>query len=257
MNCYVINLDRSPDRWESVQSDPGLARLNLIRVPGIEGKSVKLPHKDISPWGYFLFHGRKLLPGKIGCYLSHSKAIECFLESGEEHAVICEDDVLAAPELADLIQEAMKYSHAWDFIRLIGNSQKAFLPFAELGQGYRLISDLCSGTSAGGYLLNRKAARILLKIRQPMCTNNDISLYFGIPNGIREATVSPFPLHYAEVAERSCIGYDSEDRYPIFHPATLRFLTVLPCRLFTRGWRHAHRLCVAVTRWLAPPKPRS
>lgn len=39
-------------------------------------------------------HGRILAPAEVGCSLSHVKALEQFLETGAERAVILEDDVI-------------------------------------------------------------------------------------------------------------------------------------------------------------------
>ena len=39
-------------------------------------------------------HGRVLSPAEVGCSLSHVKALEQFLETGAERAVILEDDVI-------------------------------------------------------------------------------------------------------------------------------------------------------------------
>jgi glycosyl transferase, family 25 len=42
----------------------------------------------------FVNHGRLLAPAEVGCSLSHIEALEQFLRSGAERAIILEDDVL-------------------------------------------------------------------------------------------------------------------------------------------------------------------
>ncbi len=254
IDCYIINLDRSRDRWELIRQSPGLSRLNMIRVSAVDGKQLTLPCPEFSPWGYFWCFGRVITKTKIACCLSHVKTMRMFLDSGKEHALICEDDVSGVPELPEILEEVLKYSDAWDFVRLCGFRQKAFIPFADLGNGYRLVSDLKCGTSNGAYLVNRKAAQILVKKLVPMWMNTDVAIYHGIPNGIREATVTPFPIPLTEMKENSNIG--NSPKYPLLHPAIVRFATVIPYRFFTRTWRMAHRLHIGVTRKLFPPKPR-
>jgi len=257
LNCYIINLDRATERWKSVVQSPGIRDLNIIRVPAIDGQTLCPPYPNFSPWGYYLCHGRKINPNRVACYNSHLKAFRTFLESGEEYGIICEDDITGTPELLDVLKDVLRYSDSWDLVRLTGFRQKPFIPFAELSGGYRLISDLRCSTSAGCYLLNRRAAQILCRIYVPMRINNDLTLFYGIPNGIREAAVNPFPIKLNELSGTSQISReDNTFRYSLWHPYRLNFLTVLPYRFFTRNWRTLHRIRLALQRRLFPPKPK-
>jgi GR25 family glycosyltransferase involved in LPS biosynthesis len=233
--------------------------LNLIRVPAIDGTTLQPPYPNFSPWGYFLCHGHKVNPNKIACYNSHLKAFRTFLESGEEYGIICEDDVMGTPELTNVLKNVLRYSDCWDLVRLTGFRQKPFIPFADLGGGYRLISDLRCSTSAGCYLLNRKSAQILCRIYVPMRMNNDLTLFYGIPNGIREAAINPFPIKLNELSITSQIAPHTDNlfRYPFWHPYwLLKSLTVCPYRIFTRNWRTLHRIRLALQRRCFPPEPR-
>ena len=253
LNCYIINLDRATERWESVVRSPGIRDLNIIRVPAINGKTLTPPYPNFSPWGYYLCYGRKVNPNKVACFNSHLKAFRTFLESGEEYGIICEDDITGTPELPDVLKDVLRYSNSWDLVRLTGFRQKPFIPFADLTGGYRLISDLRCSTSAGCYLLNRKAAQILCRIYVPMRINNDLTLFYGIPNGIREAAINPFPVKLNDLSHTSQIS--RAESYPLWHPYRLNFLTVLPYRIFTRNWRTLHRIRLALQRRFFPPKP--
>jgi len=256
LNCYVINLDRATERWESVLRSPGLKDLNIIRVPAIDGKTLQPPYPNFSPWGYFLCQGHAVNPNKIACHNSHLKALQMFLESGEEYGIICEDDITGTPELIDVLKNVLRYSDSWNLVRLTGFRQKPFIPFADLGGGYQLVSDLRCSTSAGCYLLNRKAAQILVRICVPMLLNTDLMIFYGIPHGILEAAVNPFPVKLNEFSERSQIAPSGDWRYPCWHPYRLNVLTVLPYRIFTRNWRTLHRIRLALQRWCFPPKPK-
>ena len=257
INCYIINLDQATERWESVVASPGIRDLNIIRVPAIDGKTLMPPYPNFSPWGYFFCHGRKINPNRVACYNSHLKAFRMFLESGEEYGIICEDDITGTPELPDVLKDVLSYANSWDLVRLTGFRQKPFIPFADLRGGYRLISDLRCSTSAGCYLLNRKAAQILCKIYVPMRINNDLTLFYGIPNGIREAAVNPFPVKLNELSGTSQISrVENTFRYPLWHPYRLNVFTVWSYRIFTRSWRTLHRIRLALQRRCFPPKPK-
>ncbi len=254
IDCYIINLDRSPERWEKIQQAPGISRLNVIRVPAVDGRQLTKPYTDFSPWSYFFLYGRILTPTTVACNLSHIKVLKLFLESDQEHALICEDDVTSVPELPEIIEDVLKFEDSIDFVRFCAFRQKPYIAFAALRNGYKLVSDLGGGSSNGGYLVNRKAAQILLKILRPMRVNADVAIYYGIPNGIREATIAPLPITLTDMSQDSTIGMSP--RYPWLHPAIVRHVTVLPYKIFTRTWRMLHRWRVALTRKWWPPKPK-
>ncbi len=255
LDCYIINLDRSPQRWEKIRCAPGISRLNVIRVPAVDGRQLTQPYQGFSPWTYYFCHGRILTPTTVACNQSHIKVLEMFLDSGKEHALICEDDVTSVPELPEIIEDILKYADSLDFVRFCGYRQKPYIPFANLRNGYQLVSDLRGGSSTGGYLVNRKAAEILIKILRPMRANADVAIFYGMPRGIREASIAPLPIVLTEMSQDSTIGMSP--RYPWLHPAIFRYVTVLPYRIFTRTCRATHRLCVALTRKWWPPKPKN
>ena len=247
LNCYVINLDQATERWENVVQSPGLKNLNIIRVPAIDGKTLKPPYPNFSPWGYFFCQGHRVNPNHVACYNSHLKAFNMFLKSGEEYGLICEDDITGTPELPEVLNDVLHYTDLWDLVRLTGFRQKPFIPFADLGGGYRLVSDLRSSTSAGCYLLNRKAAQLFLRFFGTMRVHYDLALFYSIPVGIREAAVVPFPVTLTEFSKVSQISNkDNTFCYPPWHPCwLLKSLTVHPYRFFTRGWRTLHRIRLA------------
>jgi glycosyl transferase family 25 len=253
--CYIINLDRAAERWMNITASPGIRDLNVIRVPAVDGQTLSPPYPNFSAWGYFLCSGRKPNPNMVACFNSHLKAVRTFLDSGSEYGIICEDDVIGTDELLDVLKDVLRYSDSWDFVRLTGFKQKTFLPFAPIYSPYRLVSDLFSSTSAGAYLINRRAAIILNRCLVPMRANPDVSLFYGVPNGIREATVQPFPILLSELKNQSTIGYaEDRDRYPLLIHCLNRF-TAIPYRLFTRTWRILHRFRVGLLRYWLPPKP--
>lgn len=117
----VINLDRSPDRWESISAEFQRMSITPERISGVDGKELSdefiasnTPPLNSSLKSEF---PRELTKGEIGCFLSHKKAWERLIESGERWACIVEDDVTFSdrapkyllsenwiPENADVIQ---------------------------------------------------------------------------------------------------------------------------------------------------------
>jgi GR25 family glycosyltransferase involved in LPS biosynthesis len=77
---YYINLDRSPERKERIEKMFHQHKLHFQRIQAVDGK-------ELTSWD------ERLNPYEQGCTLSHLKAIEEFYKSGEEMAIICEDDM--------------------------------------------------------------------------------------------------------------------------------------------------------------------
>lgn len=238
LDCYIINLDRARERWDSVSQKFSPLGFHVVRVPAVEGKTLKLPCENVSPWRYFFFYGRPLSWGAVGCYLSHIKALNLFLDTGKEHALICEDDVSPIPELPEIIEESMKYADRWDLLRLNGLKQPPNIPFTKLDCGFELCSDLRYTSCTGGMIVNRFAAQRIIDKLLPMKMPYDVALFYDFPVGIREASINPYPIQFKDHFE-SCIGVT--ERYPLFHPAIIRYISVLPYRIISRLYRLKHR----------------
>jgi GR25 family glycosyltransferase involved in LPS biosynthesis len=97
--CYVINLERNPERWNTAKikiKDAGFT--NFTRFTAVDGKDAN-ELKD----NWELFRNPKFAdwdkefiqyPGKQGCFLSHFKIWKEMLENKTQYAVILEDDVI-------------------------------------------------------------------------------------------------------------------------------------------------------------------
>src|SRR6266478_8865267 len=104
---YIINLDATSDRWSFIKTAFAKTQITLCRVPAIDGNTLRLPHKDYSESRYRLFHGRETNTLEIGCYLSHVIALETFLSTDEEFAIIGEDDIVINQDLEAVLAKAL------------------------------------------------------------------------------------------------------------------------------------------------------
>ena len=77
---YYINLDRSPDRRAHMESHLGAHNLAMERIAGIDGHALSDNTPGVDRALYRRCHGRNIRPGEIGCYLSHLRALEVFLQ---------------------------------------------------------------------------------------------------------------------------------------------------------------------------------
>ncbi len=111
MQVYIISIEdiQSP-RWIQFISQPCIAHLdsNYVKV-GVIGTNLSC--KD-----YFNLavkgRSKPLTPGELGCTLSHLEAMNQFLETDDDYALVFEDDALIPEDLRlDQLEQALKAYH--------------------------------------------------------------------------------------------------------------------------------------------------
>jgi glycosyl transferase, family 25 len=198
MRAFVINLDSAIDRWAFTEAAFAGSQLALCRVSAVDGKTLTLPHAQYSEKLYRWFHGRTPNPRELACYLSHLKAMEAFLATDEEHALIAEDDLVLRPDFDNTIGIAMQYARAWNILRVTGLSRGHPLRLARLSNNYTLCVSLGRLKGAGAYLIDRVAATALLSRLLPMRLPYDHALDREWFFGLRAVYISPFPASQIE-----------------------------------------------------------
>lgn len=107
MQVYVINLDRSVERRNKMKNMLDVQQnLSYEFVSAVDGRKLdkhEIPGlfdlkriKYISP--------KDVLPGEIGCTLSHQKCYKKMIMEGCPYVLILEDDIDVLPNLSDFIQ---------------------------------------------------------------------------------------------------------------------------------------------------------
>lgn len=102
---FVLNLDRSPDRWKRVSEEFTKAGLTVngpqaqvIRIPAIDGRALSASELRVET----TFLSRHLQPrGVIGCYLSHRKFWKMVVDLGLDRAIVLEDDIVMVDDFKE------------------------------------------------------------------------------------------------------------------------------------------------------------
>lgn len=96
---YVINLDRSADRWAHAQRITALAGLpNVIRFSAVDGRALgadgmeALQRRGVLSTDLSRF-SEGCFDGEIGCAVSHALVLQDILDRGWRTALVLEDDV--------------------------------------------------------------------------------------------------------------------------------------------------------------------
>lgn len=174
-----INLDRSPERREELEAEGKKFDVELIRVPGVEGSTLKWENGTFeTPYGNIKYinkfspnSGTVLLGqshlGELGCNLAHHKAIYTARYMNLPYAIIIEDD--ATIEHLALLTETIpsileRAPVDWEIINLFSPNCKSidtpgeeFIPW-QSGFSVNGIAGIGRKEcySAVAYIINRK-----------------------------------------------------------------------------------------------------
>nr|WP_255419307.1 glycosyltransferase family 25 protein [Limnohabitans sp. T6-5] len=220
--CYVINLDRSPDRMNRIADNLQKIGLAYERHPAVDGRGLDLCSQlDFDATGYARMHGKRPVANEVGCYLSHMNAIKRFLQTDEKYCLILEDDALLPTDLLEVLQQVLSSPAQGDLTLLYGNRRMVALPVARLSGRRNIVGYWGKQTGAVAYLINRKAAKAFLHHMLPMRLPLDHAFSQVWAMGIRIRGVHPFPVTTG--AFDSVIGKTGE-KFPLRHRfQTLRF----------------------------------
>lgn len=166
MKCFVINLDRSADRYEKIKTQFDNLNLAFVRVCGVDGKVLPSDflEKVIDPVQRWEI---PLPASEIGCFLSHKKCLELIANGEDNYGVIFEDDVTLSRDCALFLNDTNWIPTDADVIKIDTNYTLTVLKnFKTIDNKGRAIARLCNKhLCCGGYVVSRKAAkRILLNM---------------------------------------------------------------------------------------------
>ena len=192
---YVINLDRSQERWQRINAhlqSLGLVAQRISAVDAAQYDSVFLSKhysKILNKESFFI--GLKL--AEIGCFLSHRKALKAFLaDSTKNYAVILEDDV-------EFVADPSQFYDQWRTV-LKGNSPvmlKLFKRRAISGE----VVDRCEHTDivrpklvplgTQAQIVNRSAAQALLTAFEQFSMPVDAAYQHWWQHGVKVLVTVP------------------------------------------------------------------
>ena len=164
MKRYLVNLDRRPDRLGAMQARAAALGLTLERVAALDAAATDPAAMD----GWFAASGPlgEIPRGDKACLLSHRRAWELFLQSGDSHAVFLEDDVVLSAAAGTLLRDASWLPAGVPVVKLEHYGppgQRVLLKdFRAVGPGFEIARILSRHTGAAAYILSRTAARLLV-----------------------------------------------------------------------------------------------
>lgn len=214
IKTYVINLPKDQDRRESILRETSqYSTLDVEIVKAVYGKELTNQEREnlFDSKKYSQYYGRSVLPGEIGCTLSHRKCYEYLLNAEKSFALILEDD-------AHFLSDSLK-SDFWTAVEDIMNTDKPLVLLLQVNASYigkekffckdYKLFQVYRSTCTTGYLINKNAACLLLSEKRPYWVADDwfrfrklgIDIYCVYPSVILQWEILP-----STIQEKKCFS---------------------------------------------------
>jgi glycosyl transferase, family 25 len=274
---YVINLDRSPERFAMVKAQFNRLRLSFERIAAVDAAELSadlvqakaaprlarwlrnLPNfvrdSEHGPMIYMSDHHRYLVAAEVACYLSHCRAIDALIRSGAAGAVIAEDDIELDDDFPAVLEAVKALPPGKRIVKFEGMFRDFHLNIPIARSGRRQIALMLKpSTGAAAYYISREAALLLAGQLLPIREQYDAFLRQYWSHGIDVLEVVPFPAKQRQMptlieGRNQQLGFDP----PWLHAGLLAlalqyfkierlvrrigFLTTHLCRLGLARWR--------------------
>lgn len=206
LKVVLINLPRSQDRREAMQQRLAELGLTYSLFAAVDGRAEQARlFRQVDVPAFQRHVGRDVLPGEIGCYLSHITVWQQFLDSGEAVLLVLEDDVVFGADFLDALREALRVRAHWDLLKL--NKIRAKQPISQGRVGpYRLNAYLGTATGLGAYLIQRETAQRLLPAMLPITRPIDHELDRIHVHRLRYFGLEPFPSQVRDGNQSTITG---------------------------------------------------
>jgi glycosyl transferase family 25 len=198
---FVVNMKHHVERREAVAAQ--LARVGLTptfieAVNGREMSAADAALQDVE--GRLRRAAKPLMPGEMGCYLSHWRIFETMVAGGIPQALVLEDDLIVADDLPAVL-DALTGDDLppYDLIKLA-------ISETELSRSYDVIVDLtaesklvrhhnvCNSTVA--YVITLAGAKRFLGYGMPIRYPIDVAMNRSWRHGLDILGVRPWPVFH-------------------------------------------------------------
>ncbi len=119
MKIYLISLEQDIQRRAELAQRFPKTYPNMQWIKAVNGKKLLAKDYFFHAQQYFKNHQKIITPSEVGCALSHIQALEAFLETDDEYALILEDDIIGKDEAINFIENTL-IKHKLDGIVLCG-----------------------------------------------------------------------------------------------------------------------------------------
>lgn len=165
MHAYVINLQQSADRRIYIQNTlAGISDFTYEFIPAVDGRKLSEEERQT------LFnvskcekrYAKRVLPGEIGCTLSHQRCYKQLYNSPENYVLILEDDIIIKEDISKYFTFFERFMSVDEPRVLLLSGWVWFLKKKSIEFNIKLAT-VYDAFLTHSYLINKDAAFILLE----------------------------------------------------------------------------------------------
>ena len=247
--AYLINLKRAEDRLSSAKETFNKVGIKFELEVAVDGKELSLPNPNYAELKYNLLHGKKTNLGELGCYFSHLNVLKKFLDTKEDFALVCEDDIEFEEDIVEIINSAITSGVDFDLLRLSGGSDKTKekgmpIKLKKIYKEFYIALNFGFKSGTGCYLINRLAAKNLLEKMSIMSLPIDHAMDRDWVLNLWSLCIKPSPVHLKEELHlgNSYIQAKSEFKFPFYK----RYWIMGPYRILNELTRLVYKLFIFI-----------
>ena len=202
LKVFVINLKRSPERFEVIKQQLDNQNINFERFNAVDGAELKDFTENFNLKRFSLESMHDLVPGEAGCSWSHIHLWEKIRSEKIDHALVLEDDVVLTDRLKAFLSDKDNYKD-FDYLKL-DNTSKDIAEALHCNESeitkhtidvwkkneYHLYEVDPVPYATGGYIISNKAALTFLKASKNMYYPIDLLPRYTFPY-TRQGVVTP------------------------------------------------------------------
>jgi glycosyl transferase, family 25 len=210
----LINIERAAARRRLIEGQALELGISLSPIAGVDGGAV--PQEMWQDVDLDLFrrrNGRPMISGEYGCYRSHLKALAHLVDSGQDAAIIIEDDVSLSRDLVARAAAILDVVPADAVVKLVNHRVVAFRETAVSALGDHVGRCLFGPQgSAACYLVTRGAAQKLMSRLLPMSLPLDMALERVWNHQVPVFTVKENLLDFGTLRQDTMIAHRADYR---------------------------------------------
>lgn len=207
MRTFLINLARRPDRLHAMTMQLSSLGLPVQVVTAVDAARIS----DDQAGKRFASNGPlgPIPKGDKCCTLSHMRAWQMFLDSGDSRALILEDDVALDADAIELLHDLSWIAPSVGLVKIEHygpESQRVLVDdLVDVGCGRQIGRLLSRHTGAAAYIISRETAQTLLAWPKRWTLPVDHML-FNPNNSPLAGTLCPYQLTPAIARQTETIG---------------------------------------------------
>ncbi len=189
---YCINLQDAGARRALMEEQFAQISFPAQFIEAVDGRALDIASVKEYDRKARLRYGADLAPNEIACALSHKRALETFLASGNAFGVVLEDDVKLAGDFETAIRDLLGREAKWDVVRFhLARKNKRPLKVRKLNDRYDLIVPFNATHGLLGSIYTKQGAAKAAKSLERFHLAADTHLGETFRNSLVTAALSP------------------------------------------------------------------